>query len=95
MIKRIYLQEFFENQIVTRQAMSDFFNQINILPTTEFILDFSNICFISRSSADEYIKRKRNLNAKSITEENMSSEIKNMFLLAFNQYKKEIGLITA
>ncbi len=46
-----------------------------------FILDFSNIRFVSRSFANEYLKQKKNFKAK-ITERNVDASLKKMFEVA-------------
>ncbi len=46
-----------------------------------FVLDFSNIEFVSRSFAHEYLKEKQTFSA-SIREKNMNANVKQMFELA-------------
>lgn len=91
-MKSILIKEFFENSYVaTREAITFFFENINSLEDKEILLDFSGINFISRSCADEYIKRK--LNSKKILYEiNFSSNVSKMFSLAAFQHKRELGI---
>jgi hypothetical protein len=91
MVQRIFLSDFFHNQIVTRQAMTEFFDYVSRTPEKVITLDFSKINFISRSCADEYIKRKLN-SKKTIYEEKISQEVKRMFDIASLQFKKSMGI---
>jgi len=85
---RTSLFEVFGNNIITRNSMKDFFEEINSLKSNKLILDFKKITFISRSCADEYLKQKKAIN-KEIAETNMSENICKMFSLVNRQYKKE------
>ena len=87
MEKRISLFEVFSNNIITRNSISDFFEEVNSLKNNKIILDFKNITFISRSCADEYLKQ-RKASKKDILEANMSKNICEMFSLVNRQYKK-------
>jgi len=91
MVKTIFLINSFDRQIVTRRAMSSFFDSLSQTHEKEIILDFSNIDFISRSCADEYLKRKLN-SKKEITETNMNNNVKAMISLAFLQFKRNMGI---
>jgi len=88
MEKRISLFEVFNNNIVTRNSMSSFFEDLNSLENTKIVLDFENISFISRSCADEYLKQRR-ASKKKIVEVNMSENVCEMFKLVNRQYQKE------
>lgn len=88
MKKRISLFEVFGNNIVTRNSISSFFEEINSLKDDNITLDFKKITFISRSCADEYLKQRKS-SKKKIVEANMSERICNMFSLVNKQYQKE------
>lgn len=88
MEKRISLFEVFGNNIVTRNSMSSFFEDLNSLKNTKIVLDFENINFISRSCVDEYLKQRR-ASKKKIVEVNMSKNVCEMFKLVNRQYQKE------
>ncbi len=91
MALHIFLEDFFDTQIITRKAMEEFFENVSQTTEKEIILDFKKIEFISRSCADEYLK-KRSDTKKKIREMNMSEEVKKMIALAYLQYKKNIGI---
>jgi len=88
MAKRILLSKEFGNNIFTRNTISAFFEKINSQKEAEIVIDFSNIEFISRSCADEYLKQKEESN-KKIVEEHMSKEVCSMFSAVQNQYQKQ------
>ncbi|MFH1585144.1 MAG: hypothetical protein ABIB79_00060 [archaeon] len=87
MTKKILLSQEFGNNIFTRNTISAFFEKINKMKEAEIELDFSGIEFISRSCADEYLKRKQ-ISKKKIVEANMPEEVCSMFNVVQNQYKK-------
>ena len=86
-MKKVLLSNEFGCNIFTRNTISSFFERINSLNNKEIALDFSRIEFISRSCADEYLKRKQD-SKKKIIEVNMSKEVYSMFNAVQNQYKK-------
>lgn len=88
MAKKILLSERFGDNIFTRNTISAFFEELNDEKSAEIELDFSNVKFISRSCADEYIKQKKVSN-KKIIEVNMSDNIISMFNIVENQYERE------
>lgn len=57
--------------------MREFFQEIHSIKSSEIILDFEKIDFISRSCADEYLSQKNNSN-KILKEINMENEVSNM-----------------
>jgi len=87
MVTKVLLSNEFGNNIFTRNTISLFFEKISHLKEEEIALDFSGVNFISRSCADEYLKRKQN-SSKKIIEANMSKEVYSMFCAVQNQYKK-------
>jgi len=84
MIKKITLLEYLDRIIVTRNAIADFFILLSRFSEKEILLDFSDIEFMSRSCADEYIKRKL-ASHKNIKEINLSKNVLAMFLLVARQ----------
>ena len=87
MAKQILLLSEFGNNIFTRNTISSFFEKISKLQEKKIVFDFSGVEFISRSCADEYLKRKQNSN-KKVIEANMSKEVCSMFNAVQVQYKK-------
>lgn len=87
MATKILLSHEFGSNIFTRKTISAFFEKINSQKGTETILDFSDIKFISRSCADEYLKEKEKSKI-NISEINMSNEVCSMFNAVKNQYEK-------
>jgi formylmethanofuran:tetrahydromethanopterin formyltransferase len=87
MTNKILLSERFGNNIFTRNTISSFFESVEKQKDKEIILDFSKIEFISRSCADEYIKKKE-LSKKKILEVNLSKEVCEMFKAVENQYNE-------
>jgi hypothetical protein len=87
MAKKILLSERFGDNIFTRNTISAFFDEVNKMKEAEIEFDFSNVKFISRSCADEYLKRKQN-SKKKLIEVNMPKEICLMFNAVKNQYEK-------
>jgi hypothetical protein len=86
MEKRILLIKEFGNNIFTRNTISSFIDKVEKSKENELVLDFKEIDFISRSCADEYIKRKKE-SKKIFIEANMSKDVCSMFKLVENQYK--------
>jgi hypothetical protein len=74
----ISLKDNFPSTISTRKVIADFCKKIEFLTTNEYILDFSEISFISRSCTDEFV---RTFNNSSIKWQiiNANSNIKSMF----------------
>lgn len=93
MIKEILLLQEFGDNIFTRNTISAFFQKINKMKETEIKFNFKNVKFISRSCADEYLKRKE-ISKKKIIEVNMSKEICSMFNAVKEQYKEAGFTIT-
>ena len=57
--------------------MREFFQEIESAKTEEVVLDFSNIEFISRSCADEYLSLKSS-SSKVLKEKNVSYSVSEM-----------------
>ncbi len=93
MKKKILLYNYFGNYIITRNAVADIFERLNNAKGEEIIMDFNKIEFISRSSADEYIKRKLAFN-KRLVEKNISPNALAMFFLVIKQSKLKEPIIT-
>ncbi|MBS3088407.1 hypothetical protein J4402_01360 [Candidatus Pacearchaeota archaeon] len=91
MVLQISLFEYFGRFIVTRNAMSRFLDELSRASDKNIIVDFKGTEFISRSCADEYIRR-RIIFKKNITEINVSPTVLSMFKLVRSQYKKNMGL---
>jgi len=87
MVKKVSLISEFGSNIFTRNSISNFFSELNLMKDKEIVLDFESVEFISRSCADEYLKQKK-VSKKKIIEANMSNEICSMFKNVENQYEK-------
>ena len=77
-MKKIKLIRELGSNIVTRNSLDSLFSKIKKYKSKEIEIDFDKIDFISRSSADEYLKLK-DVTRKIITEVNMTDEVKDMF----------------
>ena len=88
MKKEIFMAEYFGKNIFTRNSISSFFDQTNSTSDQEITLNFSNVEFISRSCADEYLKQKAKTR-KKIIELEVSQEVYLMFKSVEDQYKKK------
>ena len=86
MERRILLTNELGNNIFTRNTISSLINQIEKSKEEKIVFDFKGVRFISRSCADEYIKRKKESN-KEFIEENLSNEVRAMFKLVQAQYR--------
>ncbi len=85
---KISLRKEFGENISTRNSIVSFFNEkIDSPDKDEIIIDFKGIKFLSRSGAAEYLKLREESN-KNLIEKNMSYEVKSMFRLVENQFKK-------
>ena len=65
------------NYILTRSSINNIFAAIEELNEERVTLDFSDILFISQSSADEYFKLKEQIN-KRLVEINLYADVKSM-----------------
>jgi anti-anti-sigma regulatory factor len=74
----LLLKNDFPVTISTRKVVAEYCKQIDLSSTKEYILDFSEISFISRSSADEFLKSFANAMCKWHLI-NYNSNIKSMF----------------
>ena len=77
-MKKIILVKELGSNIVTRHSLASLFSKIKKYKSKEIVVDFDKIDFISRSSADEYLKLK-NSTKGIIKEINMSDEVRDMF----------------
>lgn len=83
-MKKIILSKEIGTNVVTRNILDRFFSKLERYKSKEIVVDFSDIVFISRSSADEFIKLK-NSTRKKIKEINQSENIKQMFEVVTNK----------
>ena len=77
-MKKIKLIRELGSNIVTRNSLDSLFSKIKKYKSKEIEIDFDKIDFISRSSADEYLKLK-DVTRKIIKEVNMTDKVKDMF----------------
>lgn len=87
MVIKVLLSQELGDNIFTRNTISTFFERINKEKEVEIELDFSEVQFISRSCADEYLKQKKASN-KKVVEVNMPDEVYLMFNAVKSQYDK-------
>jgi len=87
MEKRILLVKEFGDNIFTRNTISSLIDSIEKLKQSKIVFDFKGIDFISRSCADEYMRRK-NKSEKKFIEINMSPNVCSMFKVVEAQYKE-------
>lgn len=70
--------------LMIRSSVSPLFRKISRLRAARVVVDFSNVEFMSRSFADEYLQAKT-VNEKSIEERHMPEEVARMLRLVSNQ----------
>ncbi len=56
MKQTVYIQDFFPSHISTRRAINKLSKNVKLKAKERYIFDFTNITFISRSFADEFLK---------------------------------------
>lgn len=82
----VNLIDVFGSNILTRNSIKLFFDVLKKSKNKNFEINFSDIEFISRSCADEYLKLKET-SKKKLVESNMSDSVYNMFLNIKRQYE--------
>ncbi len=65
-------------------SATDLINKINVINEIDFILDFSEVYFISRTFAQAYYASKKR-SPKNITEINLSDDVKPMMKMVEKQ----------
>lgn len=73
----IFLEKEFGKNLGLRHNMEELFNRIDS-NTSKVIMNFENVEFVGRSSAQEYLNQKHNASFEVI-EKNMSSNVEKMF----------------
>lgn len=56
MKKVIFLKDFYPSIIATRKAISILTSEVSFIEGVDYVFDFQDITFISRSFADEFVK---------------------------------------
>lgn len=102
----IYIKDYFPLMISTRKAITNLSTQVRLGAKNEYIFDFTDIVFISRSFADEFLKFLKSANIKWQLK-NINSNIQSMLdvvkksqefkkntydYVAINQFKSNIEL---
>ena len=82
----IRLYPIVNSYLITRETIRTLFSQLEKSNKKKIEIDFDKVFFISRSSADEYIKLKKSFN-KLIKEKNLSKDVRTMFNLVNNSSK--------
>lgn len=78
MNNKIYIQDFLPSIIATRNAISFFEKDMQLIANSFYVFDFTNIFFISRAFADELYKFLKNNNIE-YKFENANSNILEIF----------------
>jgi len=76
--KKIEIAEVLSPRLGFRDSAKDFFHMINQLPADTVEIDFTDVKFMSRSFAHEYIQEKKK-SRKIILESNVSENVYAMF----------------
>jgi hypothetical protein len=87
---RINLHEDVGNNLITRNVIEKVFSKVNHTKDDSIIMDFKGVEFVSRSSADEYLRQKE-LSAKKISEENLSVNVKKMLEFVQNSREEQVS----
>jgi len=94
--KTIFISEEVSNDLALRDIADALFEDIESLPESEVVIDFSGVTTITRSFAHQYSLRKKS-SKKDISEVNMPTNIRKMFDIVENKYEKtkliEIGSV--
>lgn len=78
MIQEIMIQKTINSNLGMRSSAKNFFNQINKMSNNEFVINFTNVQFMSRSFAQEYVQQKKRTD-KFLKEVNLPKDVKVMF----------------
>lgn len=76
--KKIEITKVLSPRLGFRDSAKDFFHMINQLPEDIIEIDFTDVKFMSRSFAHEYIQQKKK-SRKTILENNISENVHAMF----------------
>ncbi|MBS3106254.1 hypothetical protein J4419_01150 [Candidatus Woesearchaeota archaeon] len=76
-MKPIEIAKELDEALITRKSLLPFFKKIENAPAKKIVIDFSNVSFISRSAADEYLKHKARTK-KNISEIHMPKVVSSM-----------------
>ena len=83
-VSRLRIHDNVGSLLMLRSTVGPFFRQIEQLESKRVIVDFSNVEFMSRSFADEYIAAKA-ASKKRVEETRVPSEAQRMFELVSRQ----------
>lgn len=83
----IAIKDFVSSNLALRDSADRFFDYIELNRQKKIIIDFKNVVSISRSFAQEYLRRKDIAN-KIILEKNIPENIEKMFDLVKNSTSK-------
>ncbi len=75
--KTFLLFDYFQNNVVIRNRMREFFKKVEKEKAEDIVIDFKNIDFISRSCSDEYLKLKAK-SKKFFKETNVKDNVRKM-----------------
>lgn len=73
----IKIKDEINNALDFNQSATEFINKLNRIEESDFIIDFEDVFFISRSFAQAYYASKKR-SPKNITEINLSDDVKPM-----------------
>lgn len=77
-LKKIFISKKISADLALRDNVIKLFEEIKKSKDQRIIIDFSNVNTITRSFADEYLKRRKQIK-KEIVEQNVPSNISKMF----------------
>lgn len=86
---RIVLAKLISPNLASRYNVDKLFDSINSLPVHTVYITFRDVETISRSFAQEYLKRVANTD-KKIIQENVPSQVEAMFEIVKSNKKKEL-----
>ena len=90
----IYIKDYFPLMISTRKTITNLSCQIKLEAENEYVFDFTDIVFISRSFSDEFIKYLKTANIKWQLKNANDSQIKILKNKPVNQWQIRMCLIT-
>ena len=90
-VKEIKIEKEIYKKLGMREAAEQFFDNIDS-DGSKIVIDFNKVEFMSRSFAQEYIYQKT-VRKLPIEEKNMSQNVKGMYDIVCNDYKKHLNKI--
>lgn len=82
----IKIERFISSNLGMNISAKELFEEINNSPNTNIIIDFTDVFFMGRSFAQEYIYQKMKSD-KNIFEENLPEDVEKMFEVVKKDYE--------